>query len=127
MTTSASYRPSITERAHDRPVNVYPATGTGALSLVTTERGRFRLVQATIRFSAIPTTSQDATLQLDASDGANYDSILRRVNPSVGTGNGDVVFTGGDEDIYEAGDQLTLAFTNTDARTIGARIVVEPM
>jgi hypothetical protein len=114
-------------RLHTKPVTVYTATGTGALSLATSESGRFQFVQASVKFNSLPVTSQDVTLTLDALGGAAYDAILRRLNPSLGTGTGDTVFLGDPDEIYESGDQLTLAYTNTDGRTFGARIVVRPL
>ncbi len=128
MVISSSEQEGPRERLKDRPVNVYPnSAGTGALSLSTVERGRFRFVKATVKFSAKPVTGEDVTLTLDANDGASFDSVERRATPSDGTGTGDVVFYGLVGDIFEKGDQLILAFTNTDGRTVGARIVVEPV
>ena len=111
-----------------RPIKVYPATATsGALALSTLEARRFKLVKVTVKFNTKPTTSEDVTLTLNASDGADYDAIIARANPSTGSGTGDIVFTGDDNDIFEAGDELDLAFPNTENRTYGARIVTEPV
>ena len=107
--------------------NVYPATGSGSLSLTTAEPGRFKFIEATVKFDVRPATSEDVVLSLDAVDGAAFDAVERRVTPADGTGTGDVIFKGHDDDKYEAGDQLRLTFTNTDARTFGARITVEPL
>ena len=123
---SATQYGSLQKRYHDRPVNVYNATGTGAVALSTTETGRFKLVRATIKLNTIPSTSEDAILTLNANDGAAYDAVIRRVNPSAGTNTGDVEFEG-DDQIFEPGDQLDLSLTNTDARTYGALIVTEPV
>ena len=123
--TVRSTSSALRDRTRDRPVTVFNATGSGAIALSATG-GRFRLVEVTVKFSTIPTTSEDATLTLDANDGSGYDAVLARVDPSTGTGTGDVVISG-DDHIYESGDELDLAFTNTDARTYGARIVVEPV
>ena len=110
-----------------RPIMRHKTTGTGALALSTTQARRFKLVRVTVKFSAKPTTSEDVTLTLNSKDGADYDSVLARANPSTGSGTGDVVFTGTENDIYEDGDELDLAFTNTDGKTYGAIIVVEPV
>ncbi len=105
--------------------SVTPDTGSGALSLSTALTTRFRFISATIAFDTIPTTDEDATLTMDSGRGAAYDMVIRSVTPADGDDKGAVVFYGvGDED-YEKGDQLVLAFPNTDGRTWGARIVVE--
>lgn len=104
---------------------VTPDTGSGALSVTTVLSTRFRFIEATIAFDSIPTTDEDATLTLDSVEGSAYDMVIRRVTPADGEDKGAVVFYGiGDED-YPKGDQLVLAFPNTDGRTWGARIVVE--
>lgn len=107
--------------------NVYTATGSGALSLATEEPGRFEFIRATIKFSSKPSSSEDATLTLDANEGSVYDNVERRVTPADGTGTGDVVFKGNADDIFPEGDQLVLDFPNSDGRLFGAIIVVEPM
>ena len=105
--------------------NVTPDSGNGALSLPTAHTTRFRLIEATIAFDAIPTTDEDATLTLDSFQGAAYDLVIRRVTPADGEDVGAVVFYGLAGEDYEKGDQLVLAFPNTDGRTWGARIVTE--
>ena len=105
----------------------YPATGAVAIALSTSEARRFRLLKVTVKFDILPTTAEDVTLTLNAKDGEAYDVVLGRADPSIGSGTGDVVFTGTEEDVYEDGDELDLAYPNTDTRTYGARIVVEPV
>lgn len=107
------------------PVVVYFATGATALALSTTEGRRFKLDRVTVHLSAAPTTSQDLTLTLNANRGAAYDVPLLTTDPSVGSVT-DIVFTPDGEWVFEAGDELDLAFSNTDARTYGAQIVVRP-
>ena len=110
-----------------RPIKVYPATGAAAITLSTTEARRFKLVKVTVGFDIKPATAEDVTLTLNAVDGDAYDTVIGRLTPSTGSGTGDIVFTGEDNDIYEAGDELDLAFANADGRTYGARIVTEPV
>ena len=125
-TAEASFE--VTNVALRRPVTVYPATAaSGALALSTTEARRFKLVKITLKFNTKPSTSEDVTLTLNAADGAAYDAVLARANPSTGSGTGDIEFNGSENDIFEEGDELALAFANTDNRTYGARIVTEPV
>ncbi len=112
----------------DLPIERVLSTGAAAASLRTQLDGRqFRLIQATIKFDTLPTTSEDVTLTLKGvSAGSEYDVVLARADPSTGGGTGDVVFLGDENDVFANEDELLLEYTNTDTRTYGARIVVEP-
>lgn len=101
--------------------------GAAALSLRSVSNGsRFRFIQTTVKFDILPTTSEDVTLTLKSGEGAAYDAVVARADPSTGGGTGDVTFLGDENDIFTANDELLLEYTNTDTRTFGARIVVEP-
>ncbi len=109
-----------------RPILVYEATVTsGAISLSTVEARRFKLIKVTVAFNTLPTTAEDATLTLNAKAGAAYDTVIARTDPSTGTGTGDIVWTGEDNDVYENGDELDFAYPNSDGRTIGVQITTE--
>lgn len=103
---------------------VYNATGSGAISLSTSMSARFKLNHITIHFNAAPTTSENLTLTLNANDGAAYDTVLYSIDPSADSST-DVFWFPEKDVIFENGDELDLAFTNTDTKTYGARIVVE--
>ena len=105
------------------PQTVYNSTGAAAIALSTAMAKAFRLVCATVHFSAAPTTSESLTLKVNANDGAAYDTTLLSVNPAT-TAATDIVYVPDEELICESGDEIDLAFTNTDGRTYGARIVV---
>lgn len=106
-------------------VSVFSATGTGTIALSTTMSKAFRLVSVTCHFSAAPTTSESITATLNALDGAAYDTVLLKTNPSQGALTDIVYMPDGHGLIFEAGDQIDVAFTNTDARTYGCRIVCQ--
>lgn len=105
-------------------VTVYSATGTGAIALSTAMAKRFRLINITVHFNSAPTTSEALTVKLNASGGAAYDTTLLYVNPSS-SATTDIVYIPDAPLICEPGDEIDLAFANSDARTYGARIVVE--
>ena len=86
---------------------------------------RFRLVSVTVKFNTLPTTSERITLTLRTTDGPAYGAVLASADPSTGTGTGDVVFIGEENDVFNPGDFLDLAYVNTDTRTYGARINTE--
>jgi hypothetical protein len=103
---------------------VVSATGAAAIAATTASTKRFRLICVTCHLSAGPTTSEDFTVTLDALDGAAYDTVLRSVDLSLVAAT-DFVFVPDGDEIYEAGDQIAVAFANTDTATYGLRIVIE--
>ena len=113
-----------------KPVTRISSSGAVAISLRSAKEGKqFRFIQVTIKFNTLPTTSEDVTLTLKSGESGvsgQYDVVLARVDPSTGTGTGDVVIQGEANDIFTANDELLLEYTNTDTRTYGARIVLEP-
>ena len=96
----------------------------GAIALGLAPACVFRLVRVTVHFNIAPTTSQDLTVTLDALAGATYDTVLFRDNPSVGAIT-DISFEPDDQQMFQNGDQIVVAYTNTDNRTYGAEIVME--
>lgn len=100
------------------------ATGAAAINLSTALSNPFRLVNVTVHFSAAPVTSELLTVRVDANDGAAYDTVLLSVNPSVLAATDIVLIPDGDL-TFESGDEIVVAFPNTDLRTYGVRIVTE--
>ena len=131
--SDGDYQPLITDssgRLHvsttisrNSPV-VISATGAGAISVSTSIAANFILKSLTVHLSAAPTTSEDLTLTLNALDGSAYDAVLYRTDLSNGSKQ-DILFTPDGDLTFESGDELILAFTNTDTVTYGVRIVVE--
>ena len=105
--------------------NMAVATGTGAITLATAIIARpFKLNNVTLHLSAAPTTSETLTISLDAFDGPAYDTVLYSVNPATERLT-DLLFQPDQPLLFKAGDQIAIAFTNTDGRTYGARISAE--
>ena len=71
----------------------------------------------TIHFSSAPTTAGYFSLTLDSVDGAAYDTVLYRIDPSV-TATTDV-FANNLGLLLVPGDALRTTYANADARTIG--------
>lgn len=118
--------PGTTNRviAHGLPV-VYNATGAAALALSTTMASHFRLKEVTVHFNTAPTTAGNLTLTLNATDGAAYDTVIRKRDPAA-DGATDYSFEfEGDGLLCENGDEIDVAYANADARTYGVRIVCE--
>lgn len=105
-------------------VVVVSGTGIGAIPDTTASTKRFRLICVTCHLDAAPTTSEDFVVTLDALDGAAYDTVLMSVDPSLVSAT-DVVYIPDGDLIVEAGDQIAIAYTNTDGNTYGTRIVIE--
>jgi hypothetical protein len=106
-------------------VIVYSADGSSAISLATTEVVAFELSSITCHLSSTPTTSQNFVVKLDATDGASYDVALLTIDPSTYlSGVTDIVWKPESRMFFEAGDNITMTYTNTDGRTYGARITI---
>ena len=105
-------------------LTVTTATWSGAIATATSLANEFRLVQVTVHFSAAPTTSEDLTVTLDATDGTAFDTTLLRVDPSVGSKT-DIEFHPDGDLRFESGDEISVAFPNTDGVTFGLRIVTQ--
>lgn len=103
---------------------VVSATGAAAIAATTASTKRFRLICVTCHLDAGPTTSEALTVNLDALDGSAYDTVLRSMDLSL-VATTDFVFVPDGDEIYEAGDQITVAYANTDTATYGLRIVIE--
>ena len=104
---------------------VASGTGIGSIdvSYSPSVPGAFYLHAVIIHLSAVPTTAGDLTVVLDAADGAVYDTVLFRLDPSDGDGAGDIVYTPLVPIPCVAGDAISVAYANVDALTYGVRVV----
>lgn len=108
-----------------RPPLATVATGALAIALSTALTGQFRLREVTVHLNAVPTTSGDLTITLDAIDGAPYDTVLARRNMAAGQVVDYVYIPEGEGIVGVAGDQIAVAYANADLATYGVRIVTE--
>ena len=107
-----------------RPTPVVTAgTGDEAIAVSYAPGKSFWLDAVTVHFSAAPTTAGDLTVTLDAGDGAAYDTVLFRVDPSTDGGATDIVFTPTVPILCVVGDAIAVAYANTDGVTYGVRVV----
>jgi hypothetical protein len=95
--------------------------------------GNWRVRMVTLKLSGAATTgSQDYVVSVDSEDGAAFDIILQSTE-MVADGGTDIVWNvaegffldGGNKDA--AGDQLKVAFPNTDGKTYGLVAWVEKL
>ena len=98
------------------------ATGSGAIAISYAPSAAFWLDAITIHLSAAPTTAGDLTVTLDAVDGADYDTVLFSLDPSEQSDT-DVVYIPDQPLLCVSGDAIAVAYTNTDGRTYGLRII----
>lgn len=99
------------------------ATGSGAIALATAPAAIFRLLRVELHLDAAP-TQETFTVTLDAGDGAAYDVVLYSENMATDTPT-DIIIPFGDGYEFEADDEIDLAWTNTDGKTYGVRVVYE--
>lgn len=97
------------------------ATGSGAIALTSAASHIWELNSVTIHFDTAPATSENLDISIDSTDGADYDTKLLTVDPSTAE-LGDITFVPNNPLLLAAGDEIAVAFTNTDGRTYGVRI-----
>ena len=117
---------ALTQRvAQARDLTVTNATGAGAIATTTAVSANWKLDHISVHLSAAPTTSQDLSISIDANDGAAYDTILLKQDLSASSAT-DIVYKNPLGDlILESGDEIKVAYTNTDGVTYGLRVVGE--
>ena len=102
-----------------RTITQHKATATsGAIALVVDPAAAFKLVSLSLHFNTAPTTSENLTVTLDSGQGAAYDTVLYKRDPSVGSLT-DLYVEFGDNFVFASDDHLDVAYANTDARTYG--------
>lgn len=105
--------------------SVFKINGTGAAAIATSltvpSGATYQLISVSCKFSAAPATSESLTITLDANAGAAYDTLLYTVNPSA-TAMTTMLWQPDEPLFLEGGDQIDVAFTNTDTRTYGLQI-----
>jgi hypothetical protein len=116
-----SITPSVQER---RTITVVPDTNNGVIALAVLPAMMFKLIQVRCHFFAAPASVGAFTVTLNAGDGAAYDTLLYSRDPSVGSLT-DLVVEFGEGHIYEADDEIDVAYANPDGRTYGVALVWE--
>ena len=105
-----------------RGVVVEKATGAAAISVTYVCRDVADIEKITISFDVAPTTSEEITVTLDANAGAAYDTVLRSFDPSS-LASTSIEFSNLGRLV--AGDQVVVAYTNTDTKTYGVQIYAD--
>ena len=101
----------------------FEATGTAALLLLAPVPvgAHYRPVSVTLNLSAAPTTAENFTITLYPQVGGIYNTLLysRDLAAEATT---DLLWQPDKELILEGGDQIGVAWANTDGRNYGAQI-----
>lgn len=101
-------------------------TGVGPMAAeIAVPAGRvFRVVSVTLHLNAAAVTSENLTITLDATNGANYDTLLYSLDLAAGATVS--LLWQPDEPLYLVGnDELDILWANTDGRTWGMLVTVE--
>lgn len=96
------------------------ATGSGALAESTTYAQAFELEEVRIHVGVAAASAENLTVTIDAAAGAAYDTLIKTVAMAGVT---DYVWIPDKKSLLKAGDQIDIAWTNTDARTWGLTYV----
>lgn len=125
FTSSGKLKVDASINIDSTEVVVQTATGAVAINTTTSISAEFKLLKVCVHFSAAPTTSEDLTVTLDSNAGAAYDTVLGSVDPSSSSLT-DWVFVPADgSGKFVDGDEIVVAFTNTDTETYGLSIYYE--
>jgi hypothetical protein len=84
----------------------------------------YRLISVSCRWTAAPTTSEFFTITADLHAGTAYDVLLYTVDPSVAA-TYSLLFLPDQEEIFEGGDAIDVAFANTDAQHWAVQITMK--
>ena len=84
-----------------------------------------RLLWVGVTTDAAPTTSEEIIVSLDSSAGTTYDHVLFTANPSTGSDT-DTVWGPDYECIVGEGDQINVAFANTDNNKVYVSVYYLP-
>lgn len=98
------------------------ATNSGAINTTYNPSAAFYLENITVHLNAVPTTSENLVITLDANDGAAYDTTLFEEDLAA-INEDNIVFSPNTPILCESGDKIVVTYTNTDANTYGLRIV----
>lgn len=102
------------------------ATGAVAIASTLAPTQPWRLLFIHLHFGAANTTSEDFTATMDANEGTAYDEVIYTRDLSVGSVvDLWAVFGKGYE--FEKGDELDIAYTNTDTGTYGLVVGYETL
>ncbi len=104
---------------------VSPTTGEVAIAATYSPGFAFYLDSITCHFSAAPATLEDFTITLNAADGAAYDTVIGRIDPSTLANGDDLDWTPeGGPCLCEANDGINVDYLNSDGNIYGLRITV---
>jgi hypothetical protein len=84
----------------------------------------YRLISVSCRWNAAPTTSEFFTVTADLHAGATFDILLYTVDPSVAA-TYSLLFLPDQEEIFEGGDAIDVAYAGTDPRHWGLQITMK--
>lgn len=99
-------------------------SGTSAIAVSSPSNSRHAIHAVTANWNTAPTTSQSITVTLNSVEGAAYDTILRKEDPSVGSVV-DYSFEWDNPLRVQLGSTIDVAYTNTDSRTVSVEIIYE--
>lgn len=118
--------------ATKKKLHRYTTTGTGAISMQTDTRSRFqgrawRLIQVSASWNTAPTTAENFTItQNPGWKGADRPSTVHfSTDPSSPSRTTFLYIWEPPGVEMEGGDEATVAYTNTDARTVKLELVIE--
>jgi len=102
------------------------ATGSAAIntSMAVPAGDHYRLGSVSLHLSVAPTTSENFTVTLDAHAGPTYDTLLYTIDLAAAAVT-NLVWMPDEELFLEGGDEIDVAYANSDGRTYGVQITAK--
>ncbi len=103
-------------------------SGTGAVSVTTNLLTKYpgkevEIISVEAKWSAAPTTSENFTVTLQR--GGTSSVVVFSIDPSS-TSLTSLLHIWDEPYVLQSGDEVIIAYTNTDAKTIAGRLIVRP-
>jgi len=115
----------VVEESTSTGVLVQVATGAAAIATTTAIAAEFRLLKIVLHLDAAPTTSENLTITLDSNAGAAYDTVFNSIDLSSASTTDYIYKPIEGEGKFVSGDEIVVAYTNTDTGTYGLSIYYE--
>ena len=121
MTCLASGRPTVAQRAARAKLIDESASSADPIAILWTCPYECVVEGWYFTVDAVPLTSEVAALSRDSVDGANYDSLIRAVNPAD---DGETDYACNNEWRFAEGDAIKFDYPNSDDNTVNVTIFV---
>ena len=94
----------------------------GEVNLTWSPSNQGAAVRVFVAFDSPPATSEDIEVIYDSGDGVNYDTLIEKIDPSVGDVTDIAMLIGNETPLFST-DSIRVRYPNTDARRVNVTII----